>query len=161
MAFNAQFAAGGGDPRLSNAGLADDYIRPQNRPAHDHTVTFEEYHYYANETRRYEDTLPNLAKTGILQVIFPPKAGPGAEPIADSGSPTSKEGFDEKTAVDSTAGRRYSKAQHMPITDAEWINASRAVRTATWAACFYLITTDILGPFGVSYVLHPFPSWRH
>lgn len=35
------------------------------------------------------------------------------------------------------------------ITDAEWTNANRAFRTATWAACFYLITTDILGPFGV------------
>ena len=35
------------------------------------------------------------------------------------------------------------------ITDIEWTNANRAFRTATWAACFYLITTDILGPFGV------------
>lgn len=37
----------------------------------------------------------------------------------------------------------------MAISDTEWTNANRAFRTATWAACFYLITTDILGPFGI------------
>ena len=41
----------------------------------------------------------------------------------------------------------------MSITDVEWTNASRAFRTATWAACFYLITTDILGPFGIGYAV--------
>ena len=29
----------------------------------------------------------------------------------------------------------------------ERLNASRALKSASWAACFYLITTDILGPF--------------
>jgi hypothetical protein len=41
----------------------------------------------------------------------------------------------------------------LSITEAEWTNASRAFRTATWAACFYLITTDILGPFGIGYAV--------
>ena len=41
------------------------------------------------------------------------------------------------------------------ISDVEWTNANRAFRTATVAACFYLITTDILGPFGVGYVPNP------
>lgn len=35
------------------------------------------------------------------------------------------------------------------VSDAEWKNASRAVRTAGWTSVFYLITTDILGPFSV------------
>lgn len=35
----------------------------------------------------------------------------------------------------------------MRVSDAEWKNASRAVRTAGWSSVFYLITTDILGPF--------------
>jgi hypothetical protein len=39
----------------------------------------------------------------------------------------------------------------MTITDEEWTNASRALRTATRGAIFYLITTDILGPFGLGY----------
>ena len=37
----------------------------------------------------------------------------------------------------------------MVVTDAEWVQASRALRTATWGAVFYLITTDILGPYSV------------
>lgn len=37
------------------------------------------------------------------------------------------------------------------ISDTEWTNASRALRTATKSAIFYLITTDILGPFGLPF----------
>ena len=37
------------------------------------------------------------------------------------------------------------------VSDEEWMNAQRAVRQASGAACFYLITTDILGPFGLAY----------
>jgi len=39
----------------------------------------------------------------------------------------------------------------IPISDEEWVTASRAARTATWGAVFYLITTDILGPFSTGY----------
>lgn len=35
----------------------------------------------------------------------------------------------------------------IPITDEEWSRTSRAVRTASWSAVFYLLTMDILGPF--------------
>lgn len=31
------------------------------------------------------------------------------------------------------------------VTDAEWRNAARALRTAGWGTIFYLVTTDILG----------------
>lgn len=37
------------------------------------------------------------------------------------------------------------------VSDEEWVQASRAARTATWSAVFYLITTDILGPFSTGY----------
>ena len=37
------------------------------------------------------------------------------------------------------------------VTEEEWTNASRAIRTATAGAIFFLITTDILGPFGLPY----------
>lgn len=53
-------------------------------------------------------------------------------------------GMDEKNAG-TTAVNRSS------ISDEEWMNAQRAVRQASGAACFYLITTDILGPFGLAY----------
>ena len=35
--------------------------------------------------------------------------------------------------------------------DEELITARRALRTASWAAIFYLITTDILGPFNAPF----------
>lgn len=35
--------------------------------------------------------------------------------------------------------------------DEDLINARRALRTASWAAIFYLITTDILGPFNAPF----------
>ncbi|KAK5153779.1 hypothetical protein LTR04_006162, partial [Oleoguttula sp. CCFEE 6159] len=35
------------------------------------------------------------------------------------------------------------------VTDQEWHQAARAARTATWGAIFYLITTDVLGPYSV------------
>jgi hypothetical protein len=34
------------------------------------------------------------------------------------------------------------------------------MRTATWASVFYLITTDILGPFGVPYVVDELTGWK-
>jgi hypothetical protein len=33
----------------------------------------------------------------------------------------------------------------LKVTDAEWRNAARALRTASWGQMFFLITTDILG----------------
>jgi len=41
----------------------------------------------------------------------------------------------------------------LDVTDEEWQNSSRALRTASWAAIFYLITTDILGPFNVPFAM--------
>ncbi|RDW79580.1 hypothetical protein BP6252_04218 [Coleophoma cylindrospora] len=38
-------------------------------------------------------------------------------------------------------------ANEAAVTSAEWQMANRSARTATWFAVFYLITTDILGPF--------------
>ncbi len=49
--------------------------------------------------------------------------------------------------------RRSLLSRNSAITDDEWRNASRALRTASWGAGFYLITTDILGPYGVGFAL--------
>ncbi|GAB7363018.1 hypothetical protein MBLNU230_g3312t1 [Neophaeotheca triangularis] len=59
---------------------------------------------------------------------------------------SSKENFgkDEANRVNSASP---------PVSDEEWHTASRAARTATWGAVFYLITTDILGPFSVPWSL--------
>ena len=39
------------------------------------------------------------------------------------------------------------------IEDSERINALRAMRTASWLSVFYLITTDILGPFNAPFAI--------
>lgn len=43
-----------------------------------------------------------------------------------------------------------SPEEKLDIED-DLINARRALRTASWAAIFYLITTDILGPFNAPF----------
>ena len=135
---------------------------------HDPNVSFEEYLYWAQVSRadeRYED--PNHDYTFFGKVIKKsrhPPAGSAADlPTAPPAAATKGENggvdFSEKgsgeekdMAVEgAAAGRRgpSSEQQHLPITDDEYVTASRALRTATWGAVFYLITTDILGPFSV------------
>lgn len=145
----AAFASDGGDPRINNPVIdGEGPVAPQARPLHDPAVTFEEYRYYAELTRAEEDEAANMESpsVGIWQMIFPSKSSAGVQPISTSpGSLTSSDnGQDEKKSSQDT-----ERPHRLIITDAEWTNASRAVRTASAAACFYLITTDILGPFGI------------
>ena len=66
--------------------------------------------------------------------------------MENEGVDSSSDGVPEKMHGEVNFAREDAR---MAITDTEWTNANRAFRTATWAACFYLITTDILGPFGI------------
>lgn len=127
-------------------------VRPQERLLHDPNVTFEEYMYYAAKSRGEEDAsirpgpaAPDKAKTTFMDVFLPSARG-GVRELKGA------------AAADGTGGvlreMNLSDAQvRATISDEEWTNASRALRTATAAACFYLITTDILGPFGVGFAL--------
>ena len=147
MAQAGGFALDGGDPRLMHddakgpAGAASmSYTALQQRKLHDNSITFEEYNYFAEKTRSYEDSDPPPARNGILSVIFPRKSG------SKSSATTTTTVHPEKTE------RTYSNPNaRIQVADEEWINASRALRTATTSAIFYLITTDILGPFGLPY----------
>ncbi|KAK0642885.1 transmembrane amino acid transporter protein [Cercophora newfieldiana] len=85
-------------------------IKPQQRKLRDPTVTFEEYHYYAQQTRAAEASHPH----------------PGLDVASE-------------------------KQGSLAVSDEEWANESRALRTATRGAIFYLITTGVLGPFGLPY----------
>lgn len=116
------------------------YIKPQVRKLHDPDVTFEEYHYFAIRTREGEASLPK-PKTRWREVILrkKPEAGVGEqEHVGD---------------VVSSDLNFSNPANRQEITDEEWTNASRAFRTASAGACFYLITTDILGPYGVGFAM--------
>lgn len=155
MAALGPLAFDGGDPRLPGGpgvddknvapvfGFDDTYtdernsgaIRPQMRKLHDPNITYEEYAYYASKTRQEEDIYASQqGGTGIMQILFPSKSGKGAS------------GVKHASGVDYTTAEK-----RMHISDEEWTNASRALRTATTSAIFFLITTDILGPFGLPY----------
>ncbi len=152
MAKLGTMALDGGDPRLggqegefAGQGIIA-YTRPQMRALHDPSIQFEEYWYYSRQTRAEEDAYhangAATASTGILSTIFPSKSGTGNIDVAKTGEKS--EALEPQTNT-SDPTRRAS------VTEEEWTNASRAVRTATAGAVFYLITTDILGPFGLPY----------
>ncbi|CRG86545.1 putative GABA transporter 2 [Talaromyces islandicus] len=146
MAQPASTMLDGGDVRLNEKerDFADTRMgmRPQQRSLYDSSVTFEEYHYYAQLTRAEEDNYPDHDKErGWLSVIFPSKSDGGVTQTSDGDS-----------APKNAGGLNTSNPEVRDvISDEEWANASRALRTATRGAIFYLITTDILGPFGLPY----------
>lgn len=109
-------------------------VPPRLRALHDSKVSFHEYQYYARLTRQEQDNLPP-AKAGKNLIAY-------VIPNLQKSPATEVERVDLNTSNPET--RKH-------ITDEEWENASRALRTATAGAIFYLITTDILGPFGLPY----------
>ena len=144
------FAGDGADPRMSTDAGYNRPMMPQERLLHDPAVTFDEYRYYAEKTRAEEDEASRIeiSQKGILQIMFPTKNGPSAVHTASEASPQG--GDYEKRQGSVTGNANLARRDlRLAITDEEWTNASRAMRTATSAACFYLITTDIFGPFGV------------
>ena len=116
------------------------HIKPQQRKLHDPAVTFEEYHYYALRTREEEKYLesPKLQWREIIN--------------RQMGDKTAKS--TEVETPDKVAEVNFATEEgRLQISDDEWTNASRAFRTASWGAAFYLITTDILGPYGVGFAM--------
>ena len=119
-------------------------IKPQLRRMHDSSITFEEYNYYATKTRAEEEShVSDIHRTqGWLEMVFPSKSGMGAGNVSNS----EKHGAEVAATVNLADPEKRAQISHE-----EWTNASRALRTATKSAIFYLITTDILGPFGLPF----------
>lgn len=125
------------DHRGSSPIAPSGYIKPQARLPHDPAVTFEEYHWYALRTREQEKGY-EAPKTNWKGLILRNKKKEPAD-VAN---------------LQQASDRKFSTAEgRLEITDEEWTNASRAFRTASWGACWYLITTDILGPYGVGFAM--------
>ncbi|KAH9822905.1 amino acid transporter [Teratosphaeria destructans] len=125
------------------------YIRPQARKLHDPAVSFEEYHYYAVRTREEELHLP-APKTNWREILLRKK--PATELQPDTNAPRGvpdNEKYDKPPPDINLANPQ----RRLEITDEEWTNASRAFRSASWGACWYLITVDILGPYGVGFAM--------
>ncbi|GKT52118.1 uncharacterized protein ColSpa_12299 [Colletotrichum spaethianum] len=123
---------------------------------HDPNVTFEEYLYWASITRAEEKpanerflqaqgpvTWKNVIKDrfrkGDEHERFQVGSGE-AGPEDVSGGEKNADGSDK-------ALQPAREGDGGVVTPAEWKRASRAMRTASWGAIFYLITTDVLGPF--------------
>jgi hypothetical protein len=111
---------------------ASGYIKPQYRPPHDPTVTFEEYHHYALKTRDKELALeaPKLnwrewfsRRKHAAETDTPIGGVVTSDPSAQHTSPVEKGHSDAE------------QSHRVDITDEEWENASRALRTASAGAC--------------------------
>lgn len=109
-------------------------IPPKMRLLHDRDVTFHEYHHYAQLTRQDQDNAPKptAGKNFLVYLV------PNLQKV-------------EKETFRLTDTNYADPSKRMNISDEEWVNASRAFRTASAGAVFYLITTDIFGPFGLPF----------
>lgn len=109
-------------------------IPPRTRHLHDPNVSFQEYQHYARITREEQDNLePPKRGKNVLAYLIPNLQKSVASEV-------------ERVELNTSNPEKRSH-----ISDEEWVNASRALRTATAGAIFYLITTDILGPFALPY----------
>ncbi|RDW57248.1 hypothetical protein BP5796_12698 [Coleophoma crateriformis] len=104
-------------------------------------ILLEEYLYWASITRAQEAQYEDEGDAFRLFRGKLTKKSP-----AENNTPTPVEisnGTDEKNghAVDGV-----STSPTTAVSDEEWAEASRGIRTATWSAVFYLVTADIMGP---------------
>ena len=92
---------------------------------HNPDITFEEYIYYANETREYEKTLSTKGRglSSIRTAFSRDKKSKTEEPL-----PT-QEG---QALPGGTSGPDATAGVFDVVSDEEWHQASRAARTATW-----------------------------
>ncbi|RAL63981.1 hypothetical protein DID88_003169 [Monilinia fructigena] len=162
MATTAELAGSAGDPQARTENVnPSTYVQPQHKKLHDPSVTFEEYRYYADLARAEEHASTNhdIGDTTFFSLIVPPKNSKGQAPVNSTivEKSTGEKGVNGDTREETTVAERdvhgMAHGDRATVTNDEWTNASRALRTATWSAVFYLITTDILGPFGVPFAL--------
>ena len=129
------------------------YIKPQARKVHDANVTFEEYYYYAQKTRAEEQGLKS-PKLNWRQLLLRKK----------SENEAGEDSHESTDAAKNVAEVNFANRENrMEISDEEWTNASRAYRTASWGAAFYLVSLQLivlLGPYLRS-VRSPPTYWAH
>ena len=125
---------------------------------HDPSVYFEEYLHYAQISRndaRFEDQDHQFTFRSKKKAALPGTTeiqghdGAVNEKSVEAMNPSTEKEV-EGGSQNSSSGAPAYTPRYLEISDEEWVTASRAARTATWGAVFYLITTDILGPFSVS-----------
>ncbi|KAL8784121.1 MAG: hypothetical protein Q9213_004180 [Squamulea squamosa] len=132
-----------GDHRHNaTAGVDEDARRRSVSRLQDPNVTFEEYYYYARISRAHPseslDVQSTTSTSRISRFIHFKKSAVSSA--------------HDNIAVNEKSSDTLPTAQPWHnVSDEERLHASRALRTATWGAVFYLITTDILGPYTTAY----------
>ncbi|KAI9816625.1 MAG: hypothetical protein M1827_001758 [Pycnora praestabilis] len=157
----ANLALDGGDPRMSVSGPGHTEISNKAMQLlHDPSITIEEYMYYAAISRAEEQRLhgPNTASWVPFRPTFQGDVKEAPEVQIQQAIRRDSRITDEKRAMPTDDGSGASSPGANPplylgVPDEEWVQASRAARTASWGAIFYLITTDILGPTTVPWAL--------
>lgn len=99
------------------------YFPPSQRKIHDSSVTFEEYHYFAQRTREEQKNYES-PKLQWRQWLDSKK----------------------KDGIEHTPDDKYDSGYYAgyTVSDKEWSDASRAFRTAGWGAVFYLVGVRFL-----------------
>ena len=103
----------------------------------DSSISFEEFVYWADRTRADE----KLAQDAVMQAR-------GKRTLKGTVRRRFSRGQqDHRIASEAMTASTSQEEVITGISEKEWTQASRALRTATWGSIFYLITTDVLGPF--------------
>jgi hypothetical protein len=144
MTALGQLALDGIDPCLPKEGAMDYNVHLTI--ATNAKVTFEEYVYCASITRAEEkvehERLGLLAGKKTIKSVMKNRFSKGN--ISAAFNVSDDTGYDIKSPSGETEVKKV-----VEITDTEWKTASRSIRTAGWSSIFFLITTDILGPYSV------------
>lgn len=111
--------------------------------ARDPSVTFEEYMYWAKLTRSEESTANqahlSARKSGkISDDLTAQRSSEKHDSVSEQPVQVKSQAVAVADDGDPTMMRR--------ATQQDWAQAERAMRTTSWGAVFFLITTDILGP---------------
>lgn len=168
---NSVAAARGQHPLAASAGLG----RTKDDMYVDSGITFEDYHYWANISREEERhfVTSNTGLQGLWKSVTGYKkraavaddtkwtvgvdaADADRKVLPDHGSAASsneKTGAEKEKDLAGEPSDPKNLEDNYGITGSEWDRAQRALRNASWGSIFYLITTDILGPYNVPWAI--------
>ncbi|KAL8696837.1 MAG: hypothetical protein Q9201_007452 [Fulgogasparrea decipioides] len=126
---------------ITDVGSERESRRFSTAKLHDPNVTFEEYYYYACQSRAHPSESPDTPSAASISGMSKYNPFRRVETPAESNGTVN-----EKGGTNSNGAHAWHD-----VSNEEYVQASRALRTARWGAIFYLITTDILGPFTTSW----------
>lgn len=103
----------------------------------DSSISFEEFVYWAERTRADE----KLAQDAVMLAR-------GKRTLKSTVRRRFSRGQQDHRIASEAVSESTSQEETITgVSEREWKQASRALRTATWGSIFYLVTTDVLGPF--------------